>query len=424
MDTPSLRRIPRAALLALGAAALMVLAISGYGLVAPSAKHVTAYFASTKSIYPGDAVRILGVQVGKIDSITPEDTRVRVELTYDAKYRLPADAHAAIVSPTLVATRFIQLTPAYSQGPELADNGTIPIDRTVSPIEFDQLKTELTDFAKALGPDGANRDGALSRALTAIDQNGRGQGQNFHQMIVELSETARTLADGQNDFFGTVRNLAGISSELNTVDGQIADFNNQMADVSKILGDNSSTLDALIPNIDEAAGLVDRFIRGHGDQITDAVKNAGQVSRILAAQRDNLANILHAGPNALTNFNNIYNPRGANITGALDADNLAESGATGDEVCGMIAMASAAKPQDIQNRCVQYLGPLLSYLRQPPPPVGVGIPQVQGGGHYPKNGDPELRQKFNDPDQQQSGPSELPPASPPGASGLLGLMGG
>ena len=36
--------------------------------------HVTAYFTETVGLYTGNDVRILGVKVGKIDSITPEGT--------------------------------------------------------------------------------------------------------------------------------------------------------------------------------------------------------------------------------------------------------------------------------------------------------------------------------------------------------------
>ena len=43
-----------------------------------------------------------------------EGISVRVDMTYSSDYKLPADVKAAIITPTLVADRFVQLVPAYS----------------------------------------------------------------------------------------------------------------------------------------------------------------------------------------------------------------------------------------------------------------------------------------------------------------------
>ena len=46
---------------------------------------------------------------------------------------------AAIITPTLVADRFVQLVPAYSTGPALPDGGDIPIERSIVPVEMGVL---------------------------------------------------------------------------------------------------------------------------------------------------------------------------------------------------------------------------------------------------------------------------------------------
>ena len=77
---------------------------------------VTAHFPRAVSVYEGTDVRILGVNVGTVTAVIPEGNSVRVEIEYDADYDVPAEANAAIVTPTLVADRFIQLGPAYTGG--------------------------------------------------------------------------------------------------------------------------------------------------------------------------------------------------------------------------------------------------------------------------------------------------------------------
>ena len=72
---------------------------------------MTAYFERATGVYPGTEVRILGVKVGKVTKVTPKGNMVEVKLTYNAKHKVPADAQAVIIVPSLVADRYIQFTP-------------------------------------------------------------------------------------------------------------------------------------------------------------------------------------------------------------------------------------------------------------------------------------------------------------------------
>ena len=59
-------------------------------------KTVTALFPRTVSVYEGSDVRVLGVPVGTVDTVTPSGTDVVVTMSYDAEVEIPADAEAVI----------------------------------------------------------------------------------------------------------------------------------------------------------------------------------------------------------------------------------------------------------------------------------------------------------------------------------------
>ena len=124
-------------------------------------------FPRAVSVYKGTDVRILGVNVGEVTSVTPAGNAVRVEMEYDAEYDLPADAQAVIVTPTLVADRFIQLTPVYKGGPTMADDAEIELPDTGVPVELDRIYGSLQELTRALGPNGVNKDGTLNHLLQA-----------------------------------------------------------------------------------------------------------------------------------------------------------------------------------------------------------------------------------------------------------------
>jgi phospholipid/cholesterol/gamma-HCH transport system substrate-binding protein len=88
---------------------------------------VTAYFTEALALYPGDRVQIMGVPVGAIDSIEPAGDKMRVTFHYDSKYKVPANATASILNPSLVASRNIQLSPPYTGGPVMKDGAVIPL---------------------------------------------------------------------------------------------------------------------------------------------------------------------------------------------------------------------------------------------------------------------------------------------------------
>ena len=87
-------------------------------------KYVTAKFPRTVSLYEGSEVKILGVAVGKVETVEPTGTNVTVKFYYEGEQKVPADAKAAVISPSIVGDRFIQLTPAYSGGEQLKNNAT------------------------------------------------------------------------------------------------------------------------------------------------------------------------------------------------------------------------------------------------------------------------------------------------------------
>src|ERR1700756_4584062 len=105
---------------------------------------VVAYFPETNALYAGDKVVIMGIRVGAIDNIEPVGDKMKVTFHYSNKYKVPANAQAVIINPTLVASRRIQLEPPYKGGPVLADKTVIPETRTRAPVEWDELRNNVT----------------------------------------------------------------------------------------------------------------------------------------------------------------------------------------------------------------------------------------------------------------------------------------
>jgi len=362
-----------------GVAAAVVVALAvgaAVGLTSAHPNQLTVHFPSALGLYAGDEVRVLGVPVGKVDSITPDGASVAVRLHYDSGVRVPAGAGAALVAQTLVTARFVQLTPVYTGGPALADDASIPVERTEVPVDWEQIKAQLSRLTTALGPNGADRDGALSGFVTAGAQAGRGQGTHFRETLTALSDAVDTLSRSRGDLFGTVRNLQVFVSALRQSDSLVDEFTRRLASVSKLLDDNRDNLASALHALDSAAGDVTDFVKHNRSGLRDAVDGLGEVTSVLVRQRTELENILMNAPTALANFYNIYDPASGSLTGALAASNFQSPA---ELVCSGLAHAASHDPRGSTALCKQYLGPLLERLAVNYPPIGVN-PVVRPGG--------------------------------------------
>jgi phospholipid/cholesterol/gamma-HCH transport system substrate-binding protein len=300
--------------------ALALVAALTYVLWPRSASvRVTAYFPRTVGIYPGSDVRVLGVRIGEVKGITPQGDRVRVELEYDAGRKVPADAKAAIINSSVVSDRYVQLLPVYRGGPAMRDGAVIPEQRTAVPVELDRVFDSLHTTAEALGPQGANKNGSLSRLLGVSADNLHGQGKNLNQTVEDLSQAVTTLSDGRTDLFGTVRNLQVFTAALAADDTSVRSFNTSLADVAGQLAGEREDLAAALRNLAAALGDVSHFVKENKKSLTSNVRGLSKVTKVLVTQRAALEELLRVAPTGLSNLNDAYNPS----AGTLDTRNNA-----------------------------------------------------------------------------------------------------
>ncbi|MGW5055358.1 MCE family protein [Actinokineospora sp. NPDC004072] len=286
-------------------------AIAGRGDV----RRVTAYFTAAVGLYPGSDVRVLGVRVGGVDAVTPQGASVRVDMTIDADAPVPADATALVVTPSLVSDRYVQLAPVWTAGQKIADGAVIPVPRTQVPVELDELFASLDRLTTALGPDGANADGALSDLLRTGAEHLGGNGAATGQTIRDLGDLARTLNGSQEDLFATIDGLHKFTEMLADNDAQVREVNEQLAVVTGFLADERAAFDQALTELASALAVVEAFIRDNRALLKSNVAKLTGVTQVLVDQRASLAEALDTVPNALTNLVGAYDPATRTIDG-------------------------------------------------------------------------------------------------------------
>jgi phospholipid/cholesterol/gamma-HCH transport system substrate-binding protein len=296
-------------------ALLMILGIYFFALRdTTELKSVSAHFPRAVSIYAGSDVRILGVNVGRVTAVTPEGNSVRVDMEYDAKYSVPSDAKAVIVTPTLVADRFVQLTPAYAKGDKLmADGADIALPETAVPVELDRIYASLRDLSEALGPNGVNKDGTLDHVLTAGADALDGKGELGNQMLTRLAAAAQTFGEGSGPLFDTVTQLAQLTTTLAQNDKFVRAFVRDLAGVSSQLADERTEIRQSLAAVADAVGTVKSFVHDNRKALVTDVEKLTKVMKTINSEKDSLDTALRVAPTAIGNLSLAYNSQTGTI---------------------------------------------------------------------------------------------------------------
>jgi phospholipid/cholesterol/gamma-HCH transport system substrate-binding protein len=277
-----------------------------------STKKLTAQFVSAVGVYTGTPVRILGVNVGTVTGVHPEGDYVRVTMSYDSKYKLAPNAAAVEVANSLVSDRYIQLTPLYNaardHGKYLKSGATIDTSHTAGPAELDDIYAALNKLSVALGPNGANKSGALNTLLKVSAANLKGNGAALGNSISKLAQAAETLANQRTDLFGTVKNLQKFTKTLQASDGQIRLFNAQLAQVASDLASERTDLGAALKDLGIALDQVDTFVKHNAGKFHKDVVGLEGLTNVLVKEKSSINETLAVAPVALANIVHAYQP--------------------------------------------------------------------------------------------------------------------
>ena len=263
---------------------------------------VSANFDRAVAVYPGTDLRVMGVQIGEVTAVVPDGNSVRVEMVYDEEYKLPAEARAAVVTPTLVADRYVQVFPAYAEGAVMPDGADIPLSRTQTPIELDRMFKALDDLSTTLGPKEGSTDGALDNLLTAGTKALEGNGELGSQTIRNLSAAAETFARNRGPLFDNVRALAEITDTLAANDSTVESFLTHLTSVSGQLEGEREELRTVLASLARVLGIVKGFVRENREALGTDVELLTSLLERVDNQKDNLGLVIQKGSVAMSNL--------------------------------------------------------------------------------------------------------------------------
>ena len=327
-------------------------------------------------------------------------------MKYDSTYKLPADAKAAVVTPTLIADRYVQVFPAYDKGRVLADKGDIPLGRTQTPVELDRMFKALDDLSVTLGPKAGSTKGALDNLLSAGASALEGNGALGSKTIRNLSAAADTFASNRGPLFDNVRSLAHITDALAANDTTVQTFLRDISSVSGQLNGERDELKQVLASLARVLGSVKGFVQDNRKTLGKDVDLLSGVLNRVDRQKDSLGIAIQKGSVALSNLAVAYEP----TTGTFGSRVQVAPGIQfrpDQFLCQTLVNAGA--PQAVCTLITTLLEPLIPAIGGAP---AAGAPATAGAAAPP-------------PAAQPTGPAASDGSEPKtGPPSLLSLLGG
>ncbi|MFF0546227.1 MCE family protein [Nocardia thailandica] len=260
----------------------------------------TAFFVDAGGLVPGDPVQVAGVRSGEVEDVELAGTKVKVTFSLNERIVLGTKTTAAIKTNTVLGRKSIEVVP-LGQGALRVDD-TIPLERTTSPyslnealsdlgatvqdLDMDQvdktLDTLSAAFADTPGPLRSALDGvtALSRSINARDQaltDLLARAQNVTKILADRSTQINALLLDGNSLLGELdRRRAAINQLMVYID----DVSRQL---SGLVADNEAQMRPVLDKLNSVLALLQR----NKDNISGALDGLGPYAAALGEQVGN-----------------------------------------------------------------------------------------------------------------------------------------
>ncbi|MEZ0365964.1 MCE family protein [Mycobacterium sp. pUA109] len=252
-----------------------------------------AVFTNVSGLKGGNFVRIAGVEIGKVSSMTlHKDGTVTVDFAIDKGLTLTEGTRAAVRYENLIGDRYLSLEQGPGSMRRLEPGETIPRARTSPALDVDALIGGFRPLFRALDPDQVN---ALTGQLLKVFQ---GQGGTVSSVLAQTSALTTTLA-GRDELIGQViTNLNTVLGTFAARDDQFSEGLDQLSQLVHGLADRRADIAAGIAHINGAAASVAELLTAAHQPINDTVRQTDRVAGQVMADHDYVDDLVKTLPDA------------------------------------------------------------------------------------------------------------------------------
>jgi phospholipid/cholesterol/gamma-HCH transport system substrate-binding protein len=256
----------------------------------------SAVFHNAAGVFKGDAVKLAGVDVGRVTGTDILNGHAVVNFTVDDSVQLTSSTVAAIRWRNVLGLRFLYLYPGDRTGRMLEDGDVIGLDRTQDAGDIGEFLNSLGPILQAIDPDKANA--FLDAVNTALSGN--------EVAVRSLIDDAASLTSDLGTQDQRIKSLVSSSGKIMSAYASQSDNIATILDDLDILGAKlrgmTSDVNSVLENFSVVQQQLNRLLTENRGNIDATVRDLRSVTGLLSANRGELANTLCTLPTGVAPY--------------------------------------------------------------------------------------------------------------------------
>jgi phospholipid/cholesterol/gamma-HCH transport system substrate-binding protein len=256
-------------------------------------KTVYAEFSDAAGLQKGNDVRIAGVLVGKVTSVSLDGNHVRVGLKISGNHPVGANTHADIKIETLLGQMYVDVTPA---GTGSVAHDTIAASNTSTP-------TGITAAFQGLGSRaGAINGQQLAKSFDVVAQTFKNTPASVRSSLTGLQRLSTTIASRNSQLTALLAKANGVTTTLASRDVQIAELIHDSNLVLQTIRQQRTVIHNLLIHTTALAKQLKGLVADNERVIGPALSQLNGTLSILRANQTNLDETLHLAAPFIRDF--------------------------------------------------------------------------------------------------------------------------
>ena len=219
-------------------------------VIDPKPMRVDVVLQNAQAVVPGQgqAAQVAGVDIGLVSKIRLEEGRAIVSLDIEPEFDdlIHTDARAMLRPRTGLKDMYIQIFPGSQKAPLIGDGFTIPIERTLTDLDLDEILAGLDED---------------TRDYVRLLVNGTGRG--LRRRGEDLAEVFKRFGPTFNDLQRVNRAVASERRALERSITAFGDLNNRLArrpeDLTQLVDASAATFEAFASEEDRLRETLDEL---------------------------------------------------------------------------------------------------------------------------------------------------------------------
>jgi phospholipid/cholesterol/gamma-HCH transport system substrate-binding protein len=227
---------------------------------------------------PGAAVKLNGVEIGSVATVTTDGdgARLSLHLNPDLVDRVPADVSANLVPATLFGSKYVELKPGPSTGSGQHLEAGAVIDRAAVTVELDNTFDAVLRTLQAMPPS------KLNAALTAVADSLRGNGKRAGDVLRELDGYLAGLDPHLPDLGRRLPQVTGVANDYREITDDLATAAGNLGKTSDTFVQRQAELGTFLHSLTDLGNSTSDFLEHNGDGLVTTLDTLRPTARLLA----------------------------------------------------------------------------------------------------------------------------------------------